>query len=206
MMGEATVTAVPDRAIVSGGVISDAATASEALEANAKAMSQVFASLKQLGIPERAIQTTSYSLDPQHPPYNEKTGLSSKIIGYRVTNEVQIKLDDIGRAGPALDALIESGANESAGVSFSIKDPKALERQARSEAGRDALDRAETYAKSVGAQLGRVRSIREGLVTAPIEDNVENVVVTAERRPAATPIAAGEQSVSAQVTVVWELK
>src|SRR5258706_9451820 len=137
MMGEATVTAVPDRAIVSGGVISDAATASEALEANAKAMSQVFASLKQLGIPERAIQTTSYSLDPQHPPYNEKTGLSSKIIGYRVTNEVQIKLDDIGRAGPALDALIESGANESAGVGFSIKDPKTLERQARNEAVRD---------------------------------------------------------------------
>ncbi len=202
MTGEGEVSAAPDEAVVSGGAVTQAKSASDAVAQNSEIMNRVFAGLTKLGIARKAIATYGFSVEPQYPPANEKNPQPHVIIGYEVTNGINVTLDDVTRAGAVLDALIEAGANQSAGVAFRIKNPKPLLDEARAKAGRDALERARIYAKAVGAVLGPVRSIQEGY--GRIANGVELVVVTAQRR--GVPIEAGAQSVSATVTVVWGIK
>jgi uncharacterized protein YggE len=204
MTGQGSVTAMPDVAVVSGGVVTHARRAGDALHANSEAMAKVVAALKAMGVADKEIATTNFSFSPQYETDDKgNRDPSNRIVGYDVANEVQVTLHDLQKAGDALDALIENGANDSATVNFEIKDNHALEMQARAEAGKDALLRAQTYAKEIGAELGPVRSVREGYSAEPV-NNVESVVVTADK--VSSRIEAGEQTISATVTVVWALK
>jgi uncharacterized protein YggE len=204
MTGEAEVKAEPDQAVVSGGAVTQSRTASDAVAANSEIMSRVFDSIQKMGIARKAIATYGFSLEPQYPPRNDKDPQPHTIIGYEVSNGITITLDDVTRAGAVLDALIDAGANQSAGVTFSIRNPQPLLDQARAEAGKDALNRAQIYARSVGAALGPVRSIREGYGGIAASNSIESVVVTARR--VATPIEAGQQSITATVTIEWAVK
>ncbi|MGA7712651.1 MAG: SIMPL domain-containing protein [Rhizomicrobium sp.] len=217
MVGQGSVTAMPDTAIVSGGVVTKARTAGDALHDNNEAMAKVVAALKALGITDKQIATSRIQFQPVYPPYDPKTGQSTKVIGYQVSNSVRVTLSELSRAGDVLDALIENGANESATIDFEIKDRAALEEKARTEASKDALRRALAYANQVGAELGPVRSIREGYHSDSGADS-ETVTVTAYRASLASPpppppppppgtiVQAGEETISATVTVVWALK
>jgi uncharacterized protein YggE len=204
MTGEGEVKAMPDQAAVSAGAVTQARTASDAVTANSAIMSRAFGTLAALGIPRTSIATAGFALEPQYPPQSEKNPQPRVIVGYEVSNNISVTLDDVTRAGGVLDALIDAGVNQSAGVAFNIKNPKPLLDQARELAGKDALRRAQIYARAVGATLGPVRSIHEGYGRESSGGEVETVVVTGGRAP--TPIAAGEQSVSATVTVEWAVK
>lgn len=204
MSGEGSVKAVPNIADVSGGVTTRARHAGDALHANSDAMAKVVVALKALGVTDKEITTTNFSFEPQYETDDKGSrDPSNRVVGYTVSNEINVTLSDLSKAGDVLDVLIEAGANDSASISFDIKDRHALEMQARAEAGRDALERAQTYARQVGAELGPVRTIREGVFSEP-GGGLETVTVTAMR--ASTRIEAGEQSISATVTVVWALK
>jgi uncharacterized protein len=215
MVGQGSVTAMPDTAVVSGGVVSKARTAGDALHDNNEAMAKVVAALKALGVTDKQIATARIQFQPLYPPYDPKTGQSTKVIGYQVSNSVRVTLTELGRAGDVLDALIENGANESATIGFEIKDQSALEEKARAEAGRNALRRALAYAKEVGAELGPVRSIREGYhsdATITAEDigalPDRSTAEALQRIPGVpiTRVEAGEQTITKVVTIVWALK
>lgn len=164
-------------------------------------MNEVFATLKRIGIPEKSIQTSEFSVTPQYS--NERNGNAQRIVGYQVTNNVSVTVDDLAKLGPALDALVASGSNSLGGVSFSIHDPKPLLAQARAAAMKDAMARAKTYAGAAGLQLGPILSIAEGGAEVPRPLFVKAMDAMA---PASTPVAAGEESVSASVSVTFEIR
>jgi uncharacterized protein YggE len=199
--GQGTVSGAPDRAMLSAGVTTLAPTAAQALAANARKMTGVFDALKKLGVPERSIQTSNFSVQPQYA--NASTGAPERITGYLVSNQVNVTLDDVKQLGAALDALVASGANQINSVSFAIKNADALENKAREAAIADARNRAETYAKAAGAGIGAVQSINETGNSAPMPMFSAKAMFVAD---AATPTAAGELSVTANVSVTFELK
>jgi len=192
---------VPDQAELSAGVTTVAPTAAAALADNARTMTGVFDTLKRLGVPERAIQTSNFSVSPQYPPYNANDRGTQKIVGYQITNQVNVTLDDTRKLGPALDALVNAGANQISSVSYSIRDGAALEAKAQEQAVTNARARAEVYAKAAGVTLGGVITISEVSVEAP---RPMYRAMAVQQAPA-TPTAAGEQSVTANVTVVFEI-
>ena len=199
--GEGQSKAVPDEAQLSTGVVSQGRTAAEALAANSEAMNAVFDTLKKVGIPEKSIQTSEFSVSPQYR--NDKNGeRTNEIVGYQVTNSVSVTVDDLKRLGPVLDALVASGSNSLGGISFTIRDPKPLMAEAREAAMKDAMARAATYARAGGLTLGRILAVSEGGVEMPRP--VFRMAMAAA--PAAPPIAAGEESVSASVTVQFEIR
>jgi len=193
----------PDQAQLSAGVTTVAPTAAAALAENARTMTTVFDTLKRLGIPERAIQTSNFSVSPQYPPYNQNDRGLQKVVGYQINNQVNVTLDDTKKLGPALDALVNAGANQVNSVSYTIHDADALEAKAQAAAIASARARAETYAKAAGVALGGVLSISEVSVEAPRP--VFMAKAMAGNDGATTPTAAGEQSVTANVTVVFEI-
>jgi len=207
--GEGEVRAVPDQAQLSAGVVTQAKTAAAALAANSTAMNEVFATLKKRGIPEKSIATSNFSINPQYPPYRQDAPNEdrSRIIGYEVSNQVTVIVDDVSKVGTVLDALVASGANQAGGVSFNIRDPKPLMKQAREDAVKDARAKAETLAKAAGVTLGSIISISEGGGYQPIAITAKTMDVARFAAAAPPPpVAAGEQSVTANVSIVWEIQ
>jgi uncharacterized protein len=214
--GTGTVKAMPDTAIISGGVIARAKRAGDALRANNEAMAKAVAALKALGLEDKQIATSSFSFEPQYETDSKgNIDPDRRIVGYIVSNRVSVTLKDkIERAGEVLDAMLQNGANDSANVQIEIRDVEAVEMQARAAAAKDALARAQTYVRQLGSELGAVRSVREGvqveLVDKIVAEDIgrfpDQGVANALQRIPGVRVQADEQTITKQVTVVWALR
>jgi uncharacterized protein YggE len=191
--GEATVAVAPDAAVIRIGVTSQDKTAREASEANAKQMTAVMAAIKDTGIADRDIQTSRLSLQPQ---YDANKSGNARLTGFQASNQVTVRIRDIDKLATVLDRAIASGANEMSGIEFVISEQSKMLDQARDDAIADARRKAELYAKAAAARIGNVVSIsEEGPAPRPMQ----------AMRAGAVPIAPGEQTLRAIVTVSYEL-
>ena len=193
--GEATVAVAPDAAVIRIGVNSQDKTAREASEANAKQMTAVLAAIKDTGIADRDIQTSRLSLQPQYDP---NKGGTARLTGFQATNQVTVKIRDIDKLPALLDRAIAAGANEMSGIEFVITEQSKLLDRARDDAIADARRKAELYAQAAGSKRGPVVSITEEGSAAPPRP-------MQAMRAGAVPIAPGEQTLRAMVTVSYEL-
>jgi uncharacterized protein YggE len=195
--------AAPDEAGFSTGVVAQGRTAAAALAANSKAMNAVIATLKQHGVPDKAIQTSGLNLSPQYQECKPNVTCPQKIVGYEVSNTVAVTVP-LDKTGAVLDALVASGANQIGGISFSIHDTKPLLTEARTEAVKEALEKGAAFAKAAGVGLGPILSIQEA--GAPAPQPVFRAMKAMAFDGGAPPIAGGEESVSANVSITWEIK
>lgn len=193
--GEATVAVAPDSAVIRIGVTSIGKNAREASDANAKKMTVVLAAIRDSGIAERDIQTSRLSLQPQYDP--NKAG-PARLLGFQVTNQLTVKIRDIEKLPSILDNAIGAGANEMSGIEFVVSEQSKLLDQARDEAVADARRKAALYAETAGGKLGKVVSITEEGASAPPRP-------IAALRAGAVPVAPGEQTLRAAVSISYEL-
>ena len=200
MSGHGEARAVPDTAMLSAGVSAQAPTAAAALSANTARMQDVLAALKKQGIPDKDIQTSNFSISPQ---YANGNGQAPRVTGYQANNQVEVRLEDVAKLGATLDLLVTAGANQMNGVSFLIRNDTALLAQARAAAVAEARLKAETFAKAAGVGLGSILSIGEGGNEGP---RPMYAAAPMMMRDKAVPVALGEQSVNADITIVWEIK
>jgi uncharacterized protein YggE len=197
---EGKVSARPDMARISSGVVSEAATAKEALSANSAAMEKLLAGLKAAGIADKDIKTTSFDVSPRYQ--HSRDGTAPRIDGYRVSNDVSVVVRDLARLGPLLDQLVTLGANRISGLSFEIEKEEALLDDARRKAIANARQRAELYAVAAGVRLGKVLVISEQAVHVAPRGPMMARAMAAE----SVPIAEGSQEISARVTVTYTLE
>ncbi|MBV6656768.1 MAG: SIMPL domain-containing protein [Devosiaceae bacterium] len=204
--GRAEVTAEPDIAVISAGAITEARTARAALDANSKIMNDTFAALEALGVERRDMQTRQLSVNPRYTHFEPVNGerRPPRIDGYTVSNSLVVRIRDLATVGEALDALISAGVNQMGGLSFAVDEPEALLMEARQAAVADALAQAELLATGAGVELGRVISISQGgQRQVAFEPQMARMAMADAAE--AVPIASGEQTLSAQVTIVWAL-
>ncbi|HEX3673452.1 MAG TPA: SIMPL domain-containing protein [Rhizomicrobium sp.] len=201
--GQGEVRGVPDEAMLTAGVVTTARTAAAALADNSRAMNRVFAALRQAGIPEKDIQTSQFSVQPQYTDASGNT--PARLTGYEVTDTVAVVLDDLANLGATLDALVSSGANSAGDIAFTIRNPAPLAADARARAVADATARAQTLAKAAGVTLGPIETITDDGNDTP-QPRMRTFMANKAMAGAPTPIARGEESVSASVTIVWEIR
>jgi uncharacterized protein YggE len=199
VQGSGATSARPDTAIVRAGVETRAPSPEIALLGNTAAMTKIFEILRGHGIVERDVTTTVFDVSPIYGRPDAQNNVQT-IQAYQVSNQVAARLRNIDRVGPLLTELVEAGANRLRGVSFEIANPEPLQAEARRAAMQDARKRAELYAAAAGLKLGRVLSITE--TDAPVAPMPRQMRAMGE----AVPIAPGEQTVSATVTVVYEIE
>jgi hypothetical protein len=202
--GQGEVRAAPDEAMLSAGVVSTARSAAAAMADNAKAMNAVFAALRGAGVAEKSMQTSGFNVSPQYAAGKDGTQ-TQRIAGYQVSNTVSVTVDALAKVGPTLDALVASGANSIGDITFDIKNPKAAMAQARALAVADAIERAQTLARAAGVTLGPITSIGENGGYEPPRP-MYRMMAGMAAAPAPTPTAAGEQSVTANVSITWEIR
>ena len=201
VQGSGSVTATPDQAHINTGVTSRADTARQALDANNAAMSRLMAALKEAGVDADDIRTSNFSVSPWYEPYVRNR--PRVIAGYQASNQVRVRIRDIARLGPILDAVVTAGSNRVNGVQFSIEKPQEKLDQARRSAIADARRRAALYAEAAGAEIGKVLSIDEQGSNLP---RPRLMAADALMKSEAVPVSPGTQEITASVSVRFELK
>lgn len=202
VVGTGEASAVPDMATIRFGVVSVQPTAGDAMAAMSEAMSSVMAALDSAGVAERDVQTSGLDLYPiRNAPKPNQSG-EPAITGFEARISVSVLSRDIPALGGLLDAVVSVGANQMQGLTFGVQDPEAQLAQARKAAVADALAKAALYADAAGVTLGPVHSIVEqGANPRP-----EMMARAMSMSDAGPPIAGGEVSLTAQVTVVIALQ
>jgi uncharacterized protein len=190
--GNGTVDATPDRASFDFGVMTNGATAAEALSRNASQARAIIDALKKAGIASSAIQTTQVSLWPQ-------TSSTGRVItGYQASNSVQVTAA-LGKSGALVDAAVGAGANNVDGPNLDTADTSSLRNEALKQALAEAKGKAQAIAEAAGLTLGAPLKVREGGQATPIV-YAAGLEATAKAGP---PIEAGTQKIQASVTVTY---
>ncbi len=198
--GEGQVAAAPDMATVSLGVTSEAKTSAEAMADNAAQMQKMLDSLTAAGIAAEDVQTNGLSLSPRWSQPAPNSG-EREISGFIARNSVMVRVRELGALGDVLGASVDQGANQLNGLSFGLSDPKEKTDAARRDAVIDARAKAMLYAEAAGVDLGDVVSISEQGSYAPRPRMMETAAMARD----SIPIAEGEVTVSATVTIVYEI-
>jgi len=197
--GEGVVAMRPDMATIRLGVTTEARGAAQALADNSAEMADILAFLRQEGVDETDIQTSGLHLSPRQEDYRNASS-TPRVVGFVATNQVTVRVRDLDRLGPVLDAVVREGANRFDGLSFGLTDDSAALAEARRQAVADARAKAETYAGAAGATLGPIRLIQDQSGgAAPVQMRM------AAESVQGVPVAPGEVSVRASVTITWDL-
>ena len=200
--GQGIVHAVPDRAWITIGAESRAASPREAQRVNAEAMRPVQEKLKAAGVPADAIRTITYDVQYEWDFVNGKRVGR----GYVARNTIEVRIDAIDRVGEYLEIAAGSGATSLGGIRFDLKDQAKLERDALRLAVADARAKAEAAAAGAGRTIDRILRIEEqGVVTPPIPIPMvrQSLQVAADAAP---PISTGQIEIRARATVTAVLK
>ena len=215
--GKGDVVAIPDIATFSFSVTETGATVAEAQALATTKTSAALKAVKDAGVADTDVQTTSYAINP-HYEYKEGvctqmypstcTSGKSVLTGYEVSQTIQVKVRDLAKAGTIFSSIGSLGVQNVNGLSFAIDKPDALKEAARSKAILQAQQKAIVLAQQLGVTLVRVTGFYDsGDQPTPIVYGMGATMMDAKVASAPVPeISAGEQKVTSNVTVTYEIQ
>jgi uncharacterized protein len=197
LTGTGVVYVKANQATISLGVYTEDKLASSAIDENAVTMTAVVTALKQLGFTDNDMQTTTYTV---YPNYNYDV---RQVIGYQVTNMIQIKIKDLTKVGPAIDAATTAGANRVDSISFGITDEttSAMRLQAYTAAITDAKAKSDVITAGLGIHITGVQSVNESVYYPTVDYRSYDMAASGSKT--STPILSGNLSVSVTLSIVY---
>jgi uncharacterized protein len=198
--GTARVEVAPDRARISFAVETEAETAREAGDANARLMDRVIEAVRGTELRGLRVETSGYTLTPRYRTVRDDR--TREIAGYTARNHVQVIVDEVEPVGRIVDAALDAGANRVAGLQFEVRDPEPHRREALRQAVAQARGEAEVMAEALGVRLGSPQHVQGG-AEIPFPRGAQlrmEVMAMADEAPM-TPVEAGLQTISANVTI-----
>jgi uncharacterized protein YggE len=201
--GEAVVKRAPDRAWLTVATEIRAASPNDARTRSAEITTAVQNALKATGLAADAIRTTAYSLMPDMEWVNG----ASRIRGYVVRNQIEVRVDDLDKVPAVIDA---ANASKSSGLSiigprFDLKSRAAAEHEALRLAVENALSRAQAIAAGARRALGPIMRVEEQTTSSDIPFPRPMMTARAADRPE-TPITPGEIEVRANVMLTVQIR
>lgn len=210
--GEASV--IPDIAVISFSVVESADTVDVAQTAATKKMNAALAFVKEQGVEDKDVKTTGYNVYPKYeypqPCYGAVCPASTepKIIGYEVSQSIEVKVRDTEKTGAMLQGLGGLEVQNISGPNFMVDDDLSVKDMARAEAIKNAKTKAETLAKSLGVRLGKVVSFSEnsGYYPYPMYDSYYGMGGMEKAASAPAPeLPVGENETTVSVMITYEI-
>ena len=198
--GNATVTLKADYAQVTVGVSTKAPSVEEASQKNTVAIHAVIVALTEAGVLEEDIATSNYSVNAEYD-YSSMGG--QRLTGYNVSNQLNVTIRDMEHIGATLDKATAAGANTIYNIQFLSTKADAAMDEATAYAVQDAMRRAQLLADAAGLQLGSIVSITD---TVTGYGGMPRTYKSTMDSAAGNSILPDDASVSASVTIVFELK
>ena len=192
----------PDEANIQLGVESIENDAAEAVSDNTGRMAAVMQSIGELGLEDKDIQTVNYNMWVEQ--VRDREGNLTGETRYHVVNQISIRLHDLTKTGELLQRALAAGVNNVGGVTFTVSDSIALQREARDLAIADAKAKAEQMATGLGVSLAKVRYVSEssGL---PVPGPVFMSEARGMGGDDEVPISAGQFEVTVDVQVIFDI-
>ena len=158
--GEGKMTVTPDVAILNLGMTTKKNSLKLAQTDANTVINNLTKALKELGIEDRDIKTTNFSV---YPDYDYSSG-TNRIAGYNVNVSLMVTVRNIDQVNDILDKSATLGVNTVGGIQFTVADEKLkeLNKEARLKAIKEAKEKAEELAKLSGMTLGKIVNIQEG--------------------------------------------
>lgn len=214
--GTGKAAAVPDIAHITFSVTQTAATVAEAQAAATKQSNAALAYLKDQGIDDKDVRTSSYNISPQYsyprpctggmlcPVYENST---PKITGYQVSETIEVTVHDLDKTGTLLAGLGSQNVQNLYGPEFALDNPAAPQEEARAKAIADAKAQAELLARQLGVHLGKVVSFSEGGGGYPYPMYGMGAKTMAADSVAVAPqVPTGQNEYNSNVSITYEIR
>ncbi len=201
--GTGKVDLAPDIVYINLGVHTENPSAADAVASNNAQTQKVIEALKGLGVDEKDIRTSNFSIWPSQNYAPDGTPLDTR---YVVDNQVFVTVRDLEKLGDMLDGVIAAGVNTVNSVQFDLADKSEAMKQARADAVKDAQKQAQDLAAAAGLELGEVYSIGFAESYTPIFEYGKGGGGGAAEAAVSVPIQPGQLTISATVNMSYVLK
>jgi uncharacterized protein YggE len=203
--GSASTQTKPDKVTVSLGVETTNAKAKAALAANSELMNKIINALKTAGVKENETSTSSFTITPNRDYTIDKN--QGKLIGFTVSNSIQIDSSNVNDTSEWVDIAVSSGANNVNSIYFSLSDKKLdeIKKELLKDAIGNAKEKADVAASALGHKIVGIRTVSidqvTPLFTGPVPFATESL--KNEASAPSTPILARDQQISLNVNIVF---
>lgn len=201
---DAKISASPDIAMLNFGIATGRQpSAKAAIALVSKNMTAIIAAVKKAGVEEKDIATQSFWLNPVYD-YTNGTQIPR---GFEANQSLSVKVRDLDIVGDVLTVATSAGANQAGGITFTIDNPDALNAEARELAIKKAQAKARVLADTLGMSLGRLTGYNEGInYGGPVPMYAKGMGGGGMEADARMEIPAGEQDITSNVTLTYELR
>ena len=193
--GEGSAAAAVDSVVLTLNLVDARPTAGAAFQAIGQTATRVLAVLADDGVDARSVRTADLTLGPRTAWREER----EVVLDYAATQRLIVRLPGLSGFERLLEDVALTGGDSLRieGVRLSPSDPVQAHREARERAMADARTKAEHLAALAGRALGPVAWVQEGV------GGGSGATGWVLQRAAAVPVATGDSSVTAMVTVHW---
>lgn len=211
--GTGTSTATPDIAKITFTVQENASTVQAAQDAATKRGNDAIAAMMDFGVADKDVKTLGYSVSPQYAESGVTSAIacmpgmacprpttSNKVIGYQVTQTVEVTVRDTDKAGDVLQKLGSLGVQNVSGPNFMVDDDNGVMNDARAEAIKNAQEKAKELAKELGVHLDDVVSYSDQGGYYPMYSAKGGVAMDSVAPSPNLPVGTDERTVTVQVT------
>jgi uncharacterized protein YggE len=200
VVGRGEIKVSPDRATIQISVQTKAATAAAAAADNANKQQSVMAAIRALGLGTDQLSTINYNV---YPEQRYEQNREPVIVGYNVTNTILVDVRKLSQVGPVIDAALSHGANMITSLLFYASNTETARRSAITSAIEKARADAEAAARAAHGSLGTLLGIDIGSYSPPPPRPMMMSKQMAGVAQADTPINAGEETLSVEVSTRW---
>jgi len=211
--GVGEVMAKPDIGNFSFSVMAEGADAASAQNDSATKINAILDYLKEAGVEEKDIKTSSYYLNPKYRydsrvcPANSYCPPGEPIIdGYEVSQTITVKVRNLDESGNLISGVGDRGATNISGLSFTIDDEEVLKAEARATAIADAKEKAEKLADDLGVSIVRIMGYYEEEFYPQYGGYGGDMMEQSVAQKVAPEMPTGENMISSTVNVTFEIR
>jgi uncharacterized protein YggE len=199
--------AAPDAAIIQFNVSVREDTSQAAFQHASKDVDQVRQVLHANGVEPKAANIGFLSVQPMYDWKNPK----QKVVGYRVTTDVSLKLKDFSKIGPITQQLADANVSESQTLNYTLENIDEAKNKAVEDAYRRARNSADTVARASGRALGElsyasVDTFENPRIVAPRMARAMGAMANAAPPPPTEEFTPQSVTVTAHVNALFNLK
>ncbi len=217
--GEGEVFAKPDVASFSLSVVETSPTVAQAQEKAETKINKAIAVIKEAGVEDKDITTTSYNV---YPKYEWEQTYCVAMVGvrcpegknvlkgYEVSQTITVKVRETEKAGDLVTKVGAVGVSNISGVEFTIDDRDKFVAEARAKAIAEAKAKAKVLAKDLGVRLGKLMYYNEE-GNYPVYYDKAMGMGGAEMSaqavaPARASLPSGETTITSRISITYEIK
>jgi len=206
--GTGIVTAKPDKFTVNFTISTQKKLARDAQQANDTKANAVIDAMKDAGVTEDDMQTTSYRLDTVYEW--DKENRKNVLVGYRASYSLMVTRYDLADMGGIIDIATSNGVDNIGTIQYGIKNRERLTSEALRLAMKDAKGKADLALEVYDLEVLRVGNIHlntyEPVARNSYEEkgDMDRAIGGAAPSAVAPVIIAGDLTFSVHVSVVFE--